>query len=288
MNRNRKNKKSKSHVMLTIDETSFESIPDRVFLSKRSVNVKLFSLYLNSFDMQRMVFLALTFQKNEILKSNFEVLCHTIDCNFIDASSIQLRKQFLKSKHIKCFAFLLQYSFFKTLFEFNSKPNLIYGVNDGVYLQLALSNMVDVSDIIDLILGKTSIINIKINKPDIAVYDSVNDKIIQPFQPLLCNPFQQQEWFDAAFSKKVLLEKEVEETSIAFHNTQGAYSKEKVYLFNNVSTDLFNKVISELREKGLNIDLDTYDPVSAVEKPGMSAVLTKNRTVDSSLHFCTL
>ncbi|WP_141547828.1 SDR family NAD(P)-dependent oxidoreductase [Bacillus wiedmannii] len=86
-----------------------------------------------------------------------------------------------KKDLIPVYSFVVNYAYACTLIELGVSPCLIMSKGDGLWVSLAISKVIQVIDILAILRNQEKIENIKLARPSIPFYDSVNSQTINPY-----------------------------------------------------------------------------------------------------------
>ncbi|MDM5187014.1 SDR family NAD(P)-dependent oxidoreductase [Bacillus sp. DX4.1] len=86
-----------------------------------------------------------------------------------------------KKDLIPLYSFVANYAYACTLIELGFSPSMITSKGNGLWVSLAISNMMKVIDILAVLKGQKEVEHIKLSRPSIPFYDSVNSQMILPY-----------------------------------------------------------------------------------------------------------
>ena len=117
-----------------------------------------------------------------ILKEKIEEVMDTLD-EFHEDKSIRkgLYNQTWRGSYITLYSSIITYTFVSTLIELGFSPNSVTGYDNGLWISLAISGIVDFKDALAVLCNKMEIEQLKISRPKIPFLDPVNNKVLMPF-----------------------------------------------------------------------------------------------------------
>jgi acyl transferase domain-containing protein/acyl carrier protein len=101
-------------------------------------------------------------------------------------------------------SFVINYVYVKTLIDLGFNPNFIISEKQGIWLNLAISEIINYKDVIEILAGTKQLRDIKLSRPKIPIHDPVNNKMIMPYN-------FKKEYFEKLFKDIEITESEINE-----------------------------------------------------------------------------